>query len=145
MNLIKTSGGIAPILESSFPELFNVNNFLDTPFFKRDFRPAANVIENEDSYEIQLASPGMSKKDFKVTIEDGVLQISSEKETEKSEESDMYSYKEFNYNSFCRSFSLPKNIKEDKIKAKYDDGILTVTLKKDPALARENVKQIAIS
>jgi len=153
MSLIKTNGGIAPILETrfpellstNFPELFSTNNFFDTPFFKREWRPAANVKDNEDSYEIELASPGLSKEDFKVSIEDGVLTISSEKEVEKSEESETYSYKEFNYNSFCRSFSLPKDIKEEEISAKYDDGILRVTLQKEPVVVHENVKEIPIS
>lgn len=145
MSLIKTNGGISPILESSFPDLFDTDKFFSTPFFRKEWRPAANVKETDNDFEIELASPGLSKDDFKINIDDSVLTISGEKEEEKSEATDNYSYKEFNYNSFNRSFSLPKNVKEDEISAKYDDGILRIVLPKSQTTVHNDVKEVAIA
>ncbi|MEO9485225.1 MAG: Hsp20/alpha crystallin family protein [Ekhidna sp.] len=104
--------------------------------------PAANIQEREKEYVIELAAPGMEKNDFHVDIENGMLCISSEKEEETEDKDNGYSRKEFSYSSFSRSFSLPENVDEDKIKASYKEGILSLSLPKtkEATIQKKEVK-----
>ena len=86
--------------------------------------PAANIKENEKNYTLELAVPGMDKKDLKIDINDDVLVISSESTKEEEEEKEGYKRKEFSYSSFCRSFYIPENVNREKIGASYKDGVL---------------------
>ena len=98
-----------------------------------------NVKEREDDFEIELASPGFDKKDFKISLEDHILEVSAEKEKEETEKDNEYTRKEFNYRSFRRALQLPKTIDESKdVKATYKNGILRLNLQK-----RENTKEKA--
>lgn len=92
--------------------------------------PPANVIENGSSYKVELAVPGFSKKDFNIDVQDSVLSINAEKEAEKNEKEKQYTRKEFMYASFSRSFTLPQNCDDTKIKAEYTHGILTLEIPK---------------
>ena len=112
---------------------------------KRNCGPAANIIENNDAFVLDLAVPGMKKDDFKVNLDNDLLTISIEKKDEKSDEKVNYTRKEFSYNAFSRSFSLPESIDAEKIKAEYNEGILSINLpKKDEAKIIKN-KEIKIS
>jgi HSP20 family protein len=91
------------------------------------FEPAVNVIENKDVYELQLAIPGYSKDEVKLSIENNTLTISAEYE-EKKEEEVPYSRREFVKTSFERSFSLPRSIDQDKVEASFENGILKIKL-----------------
>ena len=104
--------------------------------------PAVNVREDEKNYTIEVAAPGMSKEDFNVEVEKNQLTISSEKEMIEEEKGEKYARKEFFYNSFKRSFRLPKEIKAGKISGKYLNGILEVVIPKDTKA--EVSKKIAI-
>ena len=108
--------------------------------------PSVNLKETDDLLKIELAAPGMKKEDFKVEIDNNTLLISSEKEEEKEEtrKKDNYIRKEFNYQSFFRSFSLPEYIDESKIEANYKDGILHVNIAKKEGGKRKTTKRIAI-
>ncbi|MFM7329071.1 MAG: Hsp20/alpha crystallin family protein [Bacteroidota bacterium] len=112
-------------------DFFDNERFFDSEWLRRtQVVPAVNVDEKDKEFEIQMAAPGMKKSDFKITTEDSILTISSEKE-ERSEEKDKdMMRREFNYSSFMRSFNLPENCMEDKIAAHYEDGILKVTIPK---------------
>jgi HSP20 family protein len=92
--------------------------------------PSVNVSESDHDYKISLAAPGLSKEDFKVNIEGDLITISSEKTTRKEEKEDKYTRKEYNYTSFSRTFTLPENIKADKIDARYENGELMIYLPK---------------
>lgn len=92
--------------------------------------PAVNLKESDNGYEIYLAAPGLKKEDFKISLEDMVLTISSEQTTENKETEDKFTRKEYSYTSFSRSFTLPKNIDLENINAKYENGELKVTLPK---------------
>jgi HSP20 family protein len=107
--------------------------------------PSANVIENDKAYMIELAAPGMKKNDFEVNVDKGYLTINSEKETETEDKGENYTRQEFNYNKFSRSFLLPDLVDTDKIKAKYEDGILRLSIPKKPEAAKLHKKLIAIS
>jgi len=90
------------------------------------FEPAVNVIENKEVYELQLAIPGYSKDEVKISIENNTLTISAE--FESKEESTTYSRREFVKTSFERSFTLPRSIDTDKIEAAFENGILNIKL-----------------
>lgn len=144
---------------STFPSL--VNDFFNTDRFfgpsildfdggLLDFGssvviPEANIIENGKDYKIELAAPGLEKKDFKVEVQDGVLSISAEKEEERKEEDKSFRRREFSYNSFSRSFTLPENLVTDKIDAKYENGVLRLTLPKKEVTVSKPVKQITVA
>lgn len=107
--------------------------------------PAVNVAENENSFVVEVAAPGMKKDDFIVEILDGVLMVSAENKNESSEEQANYTRREFNYSSFERKFTLPENINEDAVKASYENGILSIELPKAAAETKEKKKLISIS
>ncbi|WP_224996036.1 Hsp20/alpha crystallin family protein [Cesiribacter sp. SM1] len=108
--------------------------------------PAVNIRETADGYEVEMAAPGMSKKDFRIELDNNVLTISSEKRTENEQkEGERYTKREFSYQSFQRSFSLPKEVVDDeKIQAKYEDGVLRLSIPKKEEAKPRPPKQIAI-
>ena len=122
-----------PVL-SPFENVFN--DFFEGEFLpsrrNRNFGslPAANIKETEGSFLVELASPGMTKEDFKIELDEDLLTIRSEKETEKEEKDTRYTKREFNFTSFVRSFRLPEEVDAEKITAKYEDGILQLEIPK---------------
>ena len=107
--------------------------------------PEANIIENEKDFRIELAVPGLERNDFKVEVQNGVLSISAEKENESKEKGKNFRRREFSYNSFCRSFTLPENLLTDKIDAKYENGILHVVLPKKEVSVSKPVQQVKVN
>lgn len=91
--------------------------------------PAVNIIENGDTFRLELAAPGLEKNDFKVDVEQNVLRIEVNKEF-KAEEGETYKRCEFGYFDFMRSFRLPETIDANGIEASYVNGILVVHLPK---------------
>lgn len=135
-NLIETSGFFSP----SIFDLDAGRLDLSAPLM-----PDANIIENEKDFRIELAAPGLEKKDFKVEVSNGVLTVSAEKEKEEKEERKNYKRREFTYNSFSRSFVLPDNSVPDKIDAKYENGILRLSLPKKEVTISKPKKEIKVS
>jgi len=121
------------------------DNDLGDFFGKRFSDPAANIIENSDSFQLEIAVPGLHKDDFKISLENNIMTVSAEFEDEKREEGKSYSRKEFYYGSFSRAFTLPKTIDLDNIKADYENGILKVALPKKEEAKVEIKKEIKIS
>jgi HSP20 family protein len=107
--------------------------------------PAVNVREDEQHYFLELAVPGIDKKDLKIDIDQDVLIISSESKSENEENKEGYKRKEFSYSSFCRSFYIPDNVNKDSIGANYKDGILLIDLPKQAEEKNKVTKQIEIS
>ncbi|HEV8285789.1 MAG TPA: Hsp20/alpha crystallin family protein [Chitinophagaceae bacterium] len=110
--------------------------------------PAVNIKETENSYEVEMAAPGMKKEDFKIELENNILTISSEKteEREEGDEKEKYSRREFSYQSFQRSISLPKEVvDEEKIKAHYKDGMLHLTIPKKEEAKQKPPRKIQIA
>ena len=119
------------------PNFFN--NSLDSYLPNRRFTPAVNVKEDEKSYTLELAVPGLGKEDINVEIEKDVLMISSKEKTEKTEGAENgYSRKEFGFESFCRNFTIPENADIEKIDAKFKNGILNVSIPKSKEDAKIN-------
>ncbi len=108
--------------------------------------PAVNVHEDDNEYTIEVAAPGLKKDDFKVDYQNGKLTISSEKQDEKKEEDEgNVTRREFNYQSFQRTFNVPENmVKDEDIAAKYEDGILKVSLPKSDEAKPKPAKTIKI-
>src|SRR5690625_2024867 len=103
--------------------------------------PAVNLKESDNGYEIHLDAPGLKKEDFKISLEDKVLTISSEKSKESEEKEDKFTRKEYSYSSFSRSFTLPENIDTESVDAKYENGELRI----DRKSTRLNSSHVAIS
>src|SRR5665647_1791910 len=94
---------------------FYMSNLFDDDFFpvasnRNSSMPAVNIREDEQNYFLELAVPGIDKKDLKIDINEEVLTISSETKNVNEEEKDGYKRKEFSFSSFCRSFYIPENV-----------------------------------
>jgi len=116
--------------------------------FMTDFNftvPAVNIAEDNDEYRIEVAIPGLNKKDVKIDLHNNVLTISSEKKEDKEEKKESYVRREFHYSSFKRAFTLPDTVEKDKIKASHTEGILVVSIPKKPEAVEKGPKQISIS
>lgn len=122
------------------------NRLWNTDFFNgKSQEPALNIKETDDAYQVELAAPGFSKKDFQVTIDDGRLNISAEKSQSKEEEEENYTRKEFSYNSFEKHLQLPDSVKDENVKAKYKDGILSFDLIKKEETKAKKPKVVEIA
>ena len=139
MTLVKRNGR-SEIMPSIWNNFFNNDLFnWDTNFANAGTSiPAVNIKEKPDSFLVEMAAPGMDKKDFKIEIDGSALTISSEKRSESEEkDGENFNRKEFSYQSFYRTFHLPKEVvNADKIEAKYENGILRLEIAK-----REEAKQ----
>jgi len=107
--------------------------------------PAVNIREDDKGFMLDLAVPGIDRKDLKIDINKDVLTISSETKNESEENRDGYKRKEFSYSSFSRSFQIPENVNREKIEANYKDGILSVALPKFEEEKSKISRQIKIS
>jgi HSP20 family protein len=138
---------------NQFPTLFD--RFFENDLFDWSNRnysttdttlPSVNIKESTDDFEVELAAPGFEKKDFNIELNHDLLTISSEKKVEnETKEGQQFARREFSYQSFSRSFTLPNTADGDKIKAKYENGILKVSIPKREEAKPKPPKQIAIS
>ena len=140
MTLVKFKRPGLPWFDSVLPDLLGSDRLLTDDFLlDRKWVPSMNVKETDDHFEIDFAAPGFNKKDFEVSIENGLLKISAENKEEVEKKDENFTRREFNYNSFFRSFALPENVNEEEmIDATYKRGILKLTLNK---LQTEEVAQ----
>jgi HSP20 family protein len=145
----KTSAGLLPKM---------INDFFDTDIFSRSLlpefgnsgfglklkEPSVNITEDTSEFIVEMAAPGLEKKDFKVEVENHTLCVSAEKKEEKKEEEKNYWRREFSYNSFSRSFQLPENSLPDKIHAEYNNGVLKLTLPKKEVTVTRPTRNIQV-
>ena len=128
-------------------EFFNrsISDIVGTDFTHES--PAVNIIEKDDSFELEVAAPGLEKKDFKVMIEKDSLTISAEKTEEASEETVemQFKRKEYNFQKFTRRFRLPHTVDKASLKAKYLQGILKVVIQKTPEAKEQGPRTIDIN
>ncbi|NMC39189.1 MAG: Hsp20/alpha crystallin family protein [Bacteroidales bacterium] len=123
-----------PAWSNFFNDFFNrdlldwtTRNFSDT----NTTLPSVNIKEGEENYEVEMAAPGLQKKDFKIELANDVLTISSEKKVEnETKKGQQFTRREFSYQSFNRSFTLPHTVDGEKISASYENGILRVLIPK---------------
>ena len=140
-----------PVLRTTWPSL--VGEFLGNNYFLSEFlnernainAPAVNIIEGKDDYRIEVAAPGLEKKDFVINLNNNVLTISSEKENTKEETEGKVMFREFSFSSFKRSFTLPNTVDADKIVASHKEGILYITIPKREEAKVKPARQIAVA
>lgn len=106
--------------------------------------PSVNIVETDTAFEVAVAAPGKTRKDFNVELDDHVLTVSSETTQKDESKTAQFTRREFAYDSFQRSFRLPETIDTSGINAKYDNGILTIALPKLQEAIPEPKKQIEI-
>lgn len=146
MTLVKYN----PARRNLFPGFSNLFDdfFNDETFSNRLLGtvPSVNVRETDDSFFIELAAPGMPKDSFNVEADNNVLTISSENEVknEEKDEAGKYTMREFNYQSFRRSFTLPDSANTDKIAANYKDGVLNISIAKKEEAKQKPARTIKI-
>ncbi|MGB3453479.1 MAG: Hsp20/alpha crystallin family protein [Moheibacter sp.] len=122
--------------------------FNDSPLFSSEVSrhysvPAVNIKNNENSFEVEVAAPGLKKEDFNIEVEDNVMKLSVNKSLENEEKDENFTRKEFSYFNFQRSFTLPRNVVDtEKVEANYKDGILSIVLPKQEQ--KEAVKKITV-
>jgi HSP20 family protein len=149
MSLVKRNDSSLATLPSIWDNFFNRDVFNWGNDFANSGNsvPSVNIKETADSFEVELAAPGMEKKDFKVELDGNTLSISSEKQTQHDEkEGESYTRKEFNYQSFYRSFHLPKDVVDaDKIKARYENGLLCLSIPKKEEAKQKPARLININ
>jgi len=127
------------------PDLFNgiVDRFFED--FGTDFyhsTPAVNITESDEAYYLEIAAPGLNKDDFQLSLDHNILTVSAEQKAENEDKDNNGKYKrrEFSYTSFKRSFTLPNSVDADGIGAKYENGVLNLSVPK-----REEVKPRTIA
>ncbi|TPE46260.1 Hsp20/alpha crystallin family protein [Pontibacter mangrovi] len=141
-----TTAPARPIFSDLFSDVDRMldNDFLLMPMhMRRQFEgtmPSVNIRDKEKEFLIEVAAPGMKKEDFNIDLEEGMLTVSCQKEEDKTEEEQNYRRREYNYNAFSRSFNLPENVKPEDVKARYDNGILTLSVPKKEEKAKPKAK-----
>ena len=148
MTLVKFSNGnktqaLSPLFNDVFESFFNTDSFVSDRMISRV--PPVNIGETENEYHIELAVPGMKKEDFKINLDKNVLSISTESKQETQEGSEKrYNRREYSYDSFVRTFTLPDTADYSQIRAEYMDGILRVGVGKKEE-AKMQSREISIS
>ena len=138
--------------DSNMPVYSNfLNNFLNRDmddFYVNSMTmrtPSVNIIEGKEDFKIEVAAPGMEKKDFSVNIDHNLLTIETKKESKTESKDERYTRREFSFNTFRRSFTLPESIVQEKIDAKYDKGILYIILPKKEEAKVKPTREVAIA
>lgn len=137
MTLVKFNKGnnaLMPGFNDVFDSIFNDTFFNDRMVTRV---PAVNISETENNYHVELAAPGLKKEDFKLNLERNILTISVETTADHQDNQKNYSKREYSYQSFVRSFTLPDSADDSNINATYTDGILKIDIAK-----REEAKTV---
>ena len=143
MSLVKSSEcGNAPTL---LYDLFDDMRFVNSPWLSGRSVPSVKFRENGRNYEIVVVAPGYDKMDFNISIDGELLTVSAERREEKEEKEDNYTLREFSFSYFSRSFNLPSNTNDDHVDAKYEDGVLKLTIAKKQESNGKQRKKISIT
>ena len=130
----------------SFMDEFFGRDFYPAHYQRNGFKslPAVNITESENGYTIEVAAPGLNKKDFKIDLDKNSLAIASVREDNQEENNEKYTRREFRYANFSRAFTLPETVDGEKISAVHKDGILYVDIPKMEEAKEKHARQIAI-
>jgi len=126
-NPAKKNGSLMPDFNDVFDSIFN-DTFFNDRLTSRV--PAANISETEDHYHVELAAPGLKKEEFKLNLDRNVLNVAVEQGNENNDGAKNYSKREYSYNSWVRSFTLPESANAESIEATYTDGVLKIDIAK---------------
>jgi len=105
-----------------------------------DWTPAVDVKETDTAFILHADIPGVEPKDIDVHMENGLLTIKGQRESEKHEEQDDYTRVERRYGQFYRRFSLPDTADAENINAKYNNGVLRISIPKHTKLQARKIK-----
>ncbi|MDB5153176.1 MAG: Hsp20/alpha crystallin family protein [Mucilaginibacter sp.] len=144
MTLVKFNNGQKNVVNPWFSDVFDSlinDSILNERLVTKT--PAVNIAETENEFHIELAVPGLKKEDIKINLEKNVLSVSAEKKAENVEEGKKYSKREYSYNSFVRSFTLPESADYARINAEYVDGVLKLNVAKKEE-AKFQSREIAV-
>jgi HSP20 family protein len=140
MAILKYKRPNTDVFSRSFDDLFN-EFFTSTPNVKRDgFIPSVDISETSDQFEFLVGLPGLAKEDIQVNLERGLLTISGERKFENEEKDKNFHRIETKYGSFNRAFHLPDSVNEDSIVAKYNNGILKITVEKNTDKMKKQIE-----
>ena len=150
MSIIKRNGDTAPSMPTYFNDLFTRDLWnwgLSNNSTTNTTIPAVNIKETAGSFVVDMAAPGMKKNDFSIELDGNLLTITSEKQDQFEEKNDeKFTRKEFAYQSFQRTFQLPKEVVDaDKIEAKYENGVLHLLVPKKEEAKQRPPRMIKIS
>lgn len=142
-----TSNVNLPIWSSWLDDVFNrdLSSAFTSNFNTGITLPKVNIKESTDSFSVEMAVPGLKKSDFQIDLDNQVLSISTEAKEEREDKEENYTRREFGYSSFKRTFSLPETVDEEKIKASYNEGILSVHLPKKEEAKQKPARTIKIT
>lgn len=115
-------------------------NNASSSYRKDSFMPSVDISESDTQFEVSVVLPGLKKEDIKVDLDKGNLTISGERKFENGEEGKNFHRVETQYGKFNRSFYLPDTIDEESISAKYEDGILNITINKSEEKAKKQIE-----
>lgn len=144
----RPNASLAQIFDTFFNE--DIMNYPTKVNHRKTSVPSVNVKESEDGFNLELAVPGLTKEDIKLELENDILTISAEKKVENetteenSKKTEKYTRREFSFQSFKRTFTLPETIDVSNINAKYENGILLVDLPKKEEAKPQPVRNIEI-
>lgn len=143
--LVKTNrkNGFAP--SPLLDDLFSRDLFDWAGWSDNSTNPSVNIVETNEAFKVEMAAPGMKKENFQLELDNDTLTIQAEVSSENKEESERFTRREFNYQSFRRSFYLPNTVEADQIHATYQEGILRLDIPKKEEAKRKPVKTIKIS
>jgi len=130
---------------SIFDDFFGMDQY-PAHYRRNGFKtlPAVNISEGENEFTIEVAAPGLEKKDFKIDLDNDSLTIASVREDKNEESQDQYTRREFRYNSFSRSFTLPETVDAESISASHKNGVLNVSIPKKEEAKAKPARQITI-
>lgn len=137
MNLVKRNHSNSNVFPSLMEEFFRPDWMGGVQNGNTASVPPVNIRETDTAFEVELSAPGKSKNDFNIELDNDMLTISAEYNNETTTEEGKFTRKEFSHSSFKRAFTLPETVKEEDIKASYENGILKISLpKKEEALPK---------
>ena len=139
MNLINWR----PKTVSSYQTLPNIfEKMMDDTFFydhnSDDLTPFVDVNESNVAFMISVDLPGIKKSDIEVKVEENTLILIANRHIDKSDNNEKFHYNERRFGTFSRSFKLPKTVKEEKITAKLDNGVLSIVIPKAEDAIKSN-------
>lgn len=133
-----------PSVFDMFDDLFTSNWPQKSLIEKGIFTPSVNVTESDKNFRLEFAAPGFEKKDFDINIEKDFITVSAKKEMNNEAKEENYTRREFSFESFERTFTLPENVNAEQIEALYENGILNVVLPKKDVQIEKPVKKVEI-
>lgn len=146
MSIIRYNPGLSDFVPTSFSTL--VDRFFNESVSRAggaaySFVPRVDIFEDEKAFEIHVAVPGLNKEDFKLDLNDNLLSVSGERKHTKERKETNYHSVETQYGTFKRTFSLPENVAAEQISARYNNGILEITLPKDEKKALKTTIKVS--